>query len=364
VITKSAIVLIGALAGASLSAQGPSRPVPPPYQPSGGSALDIPFVRNQALLGALVYGPSFAATVANEPIAWTASYIVVGGGSYFVAAQLNRDLRITDAMNSLATVGAIRGGLVGLALTYQGDADRHERAGAIFLGSITGTAVALAAGRGMTAGQAAAANFGANLFSGEALAASFIANPDANGKERLATVAALGLIGYPIGYFYAKQAPYSVTAGDVTTLWAAAGIGAAAGGGFIANGNPSAAMVAMMVGGGALAGVIVGDRLLVRPYDHTSGDGQLVVAGAVAGGLMGAGLGALSGAGAERDHITGATALLTALGGVGGVMWVEHYIGAHPDAGRRLGRLDLNTAGILAAAARQPGSYTIARWTF
>ena len=364
VIRAATVAAIWVLAGTELCAQGSVRPTPTPFSPAGGSALDAPFVRNQALLGVLVYGPAFAATVANEPIAWAVSYVVVGGGSYFVAAQLNRDLHITDATNSLTTTGAVRGGLIGLALTYQGGVDRHTRAGAMFLGSIGGTAAALIAGRGMTDGQVAAATFGANFVSLEALAGTHIADAGATGKSRLATAVVAGLVGYPLGYLYASRAPYAVTAGDVTTLWAAAGIGAVAGGAFVANGNPSAVAVGTALGVGALAGVIAGDRLLVRRFDHASGDGQLVVAGALAGGLMGAGLGALSGTGAARDHITGATALLTALGGVGGVMWVEHYIGAHPDAGRRLGRVEFNAAGVLAAATRQPGTYALLRWTF
>ena len=96
VIRAATVAAIWVLAGTELCAQGSVRPTPTPFSPAGGSALDAPFVRNQALLGVLVYGPAFAATVANEPIAWAVSYVVVGGGSYFVAAQLNRDLHITD----------------------------------------------------------------------------------------------------------------------------------------------------------------------------------------------------------------------------------------------------------------------------
>jgi hypothetical protein len=319
-------------------------------------------VRDQALLGAFVYGPSFAATVTNDPVAFTAAYLVAGGGAYLAANQLNRDFSITPVMSAFSTATAVRGGLAGLALAYGFDGDRHMRAGGIFLGSIAGTTAALLTARHMTEGEAAASTFGADLAALTGLAGTQMASGSMTARSRAPVLALAGLAGYPLGYFYANRAAYHVTAGDITTLWATAGIGATLGGAFVATGHPSSSAVATAIAAGGLAGVGAGDRFLVRRYDHAPFDGQLVVAGTIAGGLMGAGLGILSGASHER--VSPATAVLTAAGGVGGLLWTEHYLGSHGDSGRRLGRVEISPTGILAAAARQRGTYSLLHVTF
>src|ERR1700674_5068865 len=72
-----------------------------PFQPVapeprlGEGLLRNSFIRDQTILGLLVYGPAFAATVTNDAVAWSAAYLVAGGGSHFAAVELSRDLAIT-----------------------------------------------------------------------------------------------------------------------------------------------------------------------------------------------------------------------------------------------------------------------------
>ena len=64
----------------------PARPDAPARR--GESVLHKSFVRDQTALGLLVYAPSFAAAVTGNAVAWTATWVVVGGGTYFAASQL------------------------------------------------------------------------------------------------------------------------------------------------------------------------------------------------------------------------------------------------------------------------------------
>lgn len=328
----------------------------------GEGLLRNSFIRDQAILGLLVYGPSFAATVTNEPVAWSAAYLVVGGGSYFAAAELSRALTITEPTSWLATQSAVRGGLAGWALGFANDENRHHRAAAIFFGSVAGTAAALAVGRGMTDGEVAASTFGADLTALAGLGATYVINPSAGGRARAGVTAIAGLAGYPLGYFYASRASYRVTPGDVTTLWTSAAIGATAAAALIANGAPSTRTVAATLTAGALAGAFLGDRLLVRRFDHTPEDGRIVALWAAGGGLMGAGVGVLTGA--AHDRVSAATAAMMAAGAVGGVFFAERYLTPPGDRRTALSRLELNGAGVLAALSGAPGNHSFLRWTF
>ena len=89
---------------------------------------------------------------------------------------------------------------------------------------------------------------------------------------------------------------------------------------------------------------------------------SIVFRGSIAGGLVGAGIAALTGASDER--VSPAMAVLTAAGGIGGLMWTEHYRGSHPDASRRLSRIEISPSGILAAATGARGTYSLLRLTF
>jgi hypothetical protein len=350
----------------------PQRAQPAPPQPrvverrTGTGLLRNSFVRDQAILGLAVYGPSFATTMTDDPVAWTAAYMVVGAGSYFAASELSRNMTISEPTAWLATQTALRGGLLGWGLTYGGDANRHHQAAGIFFGSVLGTAAGIGMGQGMTDGEVAATTFGADLGALTGLGISHMADPYASVRQRVGVVALAGLAGYPIGYLYANTAPYRVTAGDVTTLWASAAIGATVGGALMANGKPDARTVAGTLTAGALVGTLVGDQLLVRRFDHTPEEGQIVALSAIGGGLMGAGLGALSCAECERTRA--ATIALTAIGGIAGVIIAEQYLRTPVGQARvrrsALGRVEFNPGGVLAAASGVTGVHPILHWTF
>ena len=352
------------------------RLLPPSVKPApprrGDGLLRNNFIRDQTVLGLLVYGPSFAATVTNDPVAWSAAYLVVGGGSYLMASELSRNLTISEPTAWLATQTAIRGGLAGAALTWAGGANRHDRAAGVFFGSVAGTAAAVTFGRTMKDGEVAAATFGSDLSALTGLALTHMTDPEASGKSRAGVTAVAALVGYPLGYLYASTARYRVTPGDVTTLWTSAAIGATAAGAFIVNGKPTAGTIAATLTVGALAGTVLGDRLLVQPFDHTPEQGQMVALAAVGGGLMGAGIGALTGVardsdsrdGVSRNRMNGGTLAMTAVGAVAGVFFAEQYL--HTGRGRRtaLGRVEVSPSGALAAASGLPGTHPILRWTF
>ena len=392
--TSSLSFLAIVLAAASAAAQNPPRrlelsdtvrsapraerpfvPAPPAVKaPAKGPAGNTPvpkriesifqktFVRDQTILGLFAYAPSFASAVTTSPVAWGATYLVMGGGTYFAATALSRDLAINEPTSWLATQTAVRGGLSGWALAYAASADRSHRAGAILLGSLGGAAGAVALGRGMTEGEVAASVFVADLSALGGLAATHMVSSFAGTRTRAGTAALAGLIGYPLGYWYASRASYRVSAGDVTTLWTGAAIGATAAGTAVASGHPSAGAVAAALTAGALGGTLLADRFLVRPYDHSPEDGQFVALGAAAGGLIGAGVGILTGV--AHNRLSPATAALTAVGAVAGVVFVETWKAPPGDAGRKLARLELSPAGVIATATGSAGTHTILRWTF
>ncbi len=87
---------------------------------------------------------------------------------------------------------------------------------------------------------------------------------------------------------------------------------------------------------GLLAGTFLGDRFLVRPYDHTETEGWLVGIGAVAGGLIGAAIPLL--ADSYEDENGAAIAGAGAGGAALGMLLTEWMIGPKPGARRSSGR--------------------------
>ena len=84
-------------------------------------------------------------------------------------------------------------------------------------------------------------------------------------------------------------------------MWLGAAIGAVGASTFIANSDPSDQATALTLLGGALVGTVGADRFLVRRYDHSRGEGGFVALGALAGGVMGVGVGVLVAGEAKRD---------------------------------------------------------------
>jgi hypothetical protein len=183
-------------------------------------------------------------------------------------------------------------------------------------------------------------------------------------RTRALIMTGAGLGGYALGRFYAGNAPYNVTAGDVSSLWLGVAIGATAAAAAVVDADPNEETAAVVLLTGGLAGTWLADRVLVRRYDHTRGEGNMLALGGVAGGLMGVGLGVLIAGEAERE---GAVTLgFAALGAAAGVAATERFLLPMPDQGRSpgLGRLTIDPAGFAAAAAGVPGRHALARFTF
>lgn len=318
------------------------------------------FVRNQSMLGVVLYAPAFATTIAHDPLAWAAGYLLVAGGSFVAAAEISRDITVTDPMQRLATGLPIRGAIAGSMLAGLIRADARSTAGTILFSSVASTSAALWRGRTMDESEVAATLFGSDVLGlagwGFATAAGMHNEREAS---RARTAMALGgmVIGAPLGQAYAALAGYNVTPGDLTAMSAAGGVGMLAGLTAIANGSRAEREVAAAMTIGGVVGLIAGDRFLARRYDHSRDQGGMMVAGGVAGGLMGAGVALLTGGSHERwSAWTGA---FTTAGAAAGVAWAQYYLKPKADAVARLGGLTLSPAGVVAAATGMRGSYTL-----
>lgn len=329
------------------------------------------FIRNQMLAAALVYGPSLAA-LTHDPSTGAAVYLGVTGASYFVAAGLTKNRSVTRAQNDLATDGAIRGALITSGLVYGFTGDRGNDDAyyaAIFAGSLGGSLAGFWAGRGLTDGEVHGMTTGSTMafatvggIMGAAGAFRDRCGPvtvnspggpyqdwrctNPNRRAETLGLAGAALLGYPLGLRYVRRAGYTVTAGDTRTLYVAGALGAMTALIPLVDADVSEEAAYGVATAGLVAGLLAGDRLLVRPYDHTPGEGLLLGVGAVAGGLLGA-VPVVS----TRSG-TAALASVTA-GAIIGTVAAEHII-----APRRAGALRVGSAGVTrgtsgAAAARR-----------
>src|SRR5262249_62318873 len=64
-------------------------------------------------------------------------------------------------------------------------------------------------------------------------------------------------------------------------------VGALVGGALIGGSDPSPRLTGVTLGASYVAGLLVGDAAIARPFDLTTTDANLVTIGAVAGGVMG-----------------------------------------------------------------------------
>lgn len=290
------------------------------------------FVRNQTVLGALVYGPAAAALVDGGAGAG-ALYFATAGATFFTSLAISRSHTVTKAQNRLATDGGWRGALIGLGTKYaiSGEDDEGSANAAVILaGGILGSAFGFNAGRPFTNSEATAATFGSTfaVLTAAGIIASFggfeqsetiaeggvsIEEDDENRAEVAGLVVA-ALAGYPLGLAYARRASYGVTAGDVGPLFAGGVIGALGASALVGEDSDDQAGAAVVTAG-FLFGTLVTDRALVKPYDLTEGEGRLMGLGALAGGLAAMAIPTLAESDDGRVY-----AALGALGGAVGMM--------------------------------------------
>ena len=321
------------------------------------------FIRNQTLLGLAIYAPAFSAAITNNAAGRTAAYLLVAGGTFFGASSIARDYEITRAQERLSTHAAITGALAGWGATYALEASDDAQAAAIFIGGIGGTAAGLIAGHRMTEGEVAAATFGswASALTAAGAFAAFNDEDDNNSRGIIAGVVAAGLAGYPAGQLYARNASYHVTAGDVWTLWATGLLGANLVAVPLVDSDVHDNTASAITTAGFVAGIIAGDRFIVRRFDYQRGDGILLLTGTAAGMLMGSGLYALVDREGRNDQLS---AGLAVLGGAAGLAISHYYLSPVDDSDRFGERLKFDPSGALMAAAGVPGTHPILRLTF
>lgn len=309
-------------------------------EPAGNS-----FVRNQVFLGLAAYGPATSAILSDNGTAASAGgYLLAAGSSFFVAAQLIRTHPVTRAQNILATHAGIRGAIAGAALGEIFNAHGGPSYGAPILGgALVGTVGGFHAARSMSDGEAAASGLIADLFAlstlGVSAAVGAFDSDSTEGSRKTAFGAAIGagIVGYVIGPHYARRSSYNVSAGDVDVAFSAAQIGAL-GGLAITNSERNGHTAMALASVGLVGGFVVGDRLLVRKRDRTSADGTWASLGAVAGMLMGGGVGVISKASVQP------TLGLIAAGGALGLFAADRMIAPARDAGPARGVLRSSAA--------------------
>ncbi len=327
----------------------------------GGTSLEVSqpagnaFVRNQALLGLVAYGPASAALLSGTSGAAAAgAYFFAAGTSFFVAANTVKNRTVTRAQASRSAHGGTRGALTGLAVAAMADADGGPAWGApILAGAIGGTIVGYHQARGLSDGEAASAGLFADLgalttiglggtagaFRGREYQEPFEpgfpergtytrTDNSLRGPGKVTIGAAIGaqVIGYALGPRYARRAAYNVTQGDASMVFTGALIGAGA----LSALRPEQVDQSLAYGlatAGIVAGGLFADRVFVRKADRTGADGTLAQLGAFAGALMGAGVGAMADANGQ------VTLGLASAGGLLGLLAADGIIGPAKDAG-------------------------------
>jgi hypothetical protein len=331
------------------------------------------FIRGQTFLGLFVYGPAFSGAIGNNNAGYSTAYLVVAGGSFFAASEISRRMFISRPQADLSTNMGLNGALAGWATTYLFDAGSKGQYAGAFIGGITGATVGVRAARNMTEADAVAAEFGSDIgsfiafgtmealrgrrdctFDPLTLIESCTSRRLSNRSE-VAVVLASGLIGYPLGLLYPRNATYNVTAGDVETLWTTAGLGAGAGIALLGRHSSYSHFATAATIGGVL-GMMAGDRFLVQRYDHDRDEADRLSLGTAAGALVGLGIAAIDSSTRNNPHVIGG---LGVVGGLAGLIVTERYLRPNPDAGRTRLRVTFNPANIALAAARVPGNHSL-----
>jgi hypothetical protein len=332
------------------------------------------FVRNQAMLGLLIYGPTAAGALTNDAAAGTATDLLVAGGTFFAAmARRQASPAITTAQNNLSTWAALDGGALGGAVAYvAGVGDGHVASGAVLLGSIGGTLAGLSFGKNMTDAEAAASSFGGNELAATSIGVMGVTGAlESDALKAQVALASTALVaGYALGPLYPRRASYTVTAGDVHAVgWASALGAAAAYVPFAGGSNTDTKAVSAALTAGLLGGIVLGDRLLARPYDHTRSEGLLLSSGIGAGALIGGGLAAAGKASGQTTYsLSVAGAILGAAATEGFFRSSPRSLGyrapLHGQRGVSRVGVSVNPLGLAFAAGRRPGRFSIVHVTF
>lgn len=328
-----------------------------------------PFIRNQMILSAVVYGPA-AGALTNSASAGTATYLLMTGASFFYLANLSKRVVVTRAQNHLATDFALRGPLAtfGTFHAFGVEPNTDLAAGSTLAGGIGGSILGYQLAKRLTDSEAHSMTVGSTLLAavgtGTLGSVGLFENvEDDDGRRVAASLVAFGLAGLPLGLQYPRRARYTVTAGDVDLLPLGAILGGAVAAiPFVESDVDDRAIAGAVTAGGVL-GIYAADRLLVRRADHTESESALVWLGGVAGALMGAAIPVLT----ESDNgtfIAGATTLGALLGTIGAEALVEPRLAGRVRTGSGPGnglgaRLRLAPLNLGLAAFGVPGRFSL-----
>lgn len=250
------------------------------------------FVVNQTLLGAILFGPA-AATLVGDPTGSSAAYMAVTGGAFFLAANMTKTTPVSRAQNHLSWHSARRGAIAANLLLYSftgDDGGGRGYAAASLAGGLAGDVLGFVLGEPMTDAEAHGTSHGSTVTA--ALTAGLtdvtrVSATNAGSRVTTALIVGAGALGYPLGLRYVRSAPYRVTSGDVGTLVTTEFLGLAAAMTFLpSDGNVSSQLVSGALTAGFALGALAGDRLLVRPFDHTESESRLLQYGSAAGALV------------------------------------------------------------------------------
>jgi hypothetical protein len=270
-------------------------------------------------LGLAFYGWAVPVAFDIQDKGAVAAYLLTAGSSFYLPYRLTRNRSVSDAHRSMSVWGATRGALYGGALAYgitergglpdfdDDDEEWRTRWGSAMAGSVLGGVIGFKAVdwtnlnegtadlRGLLGDFSTAAGFGTSyalgLYDGELVegpGGPFEDNADLLPANLLAL--GIGAAGLFASQWVGDGGTYTV--GDVHVLRAFGLMGAQAALPVAAaiddesDGSKEYAAAAIL---GAGPGLFIGNRML-RSQSFSGGNGLLVAAGHLAGGLLGAGV--------------------------------------------------------------------------
>ncbi|HEV8446279.1 MAG TPA: hypothetical protein VGQ44_05645 [Gemmatimonadaceae bacterium] len=329
-----------------------------PSEPAGNG-----YARKITALTALGYAP-LAASLSDDGSVAGATYVLTTGAAFFISYGAAQSGQITRAQGDLSANLGVAAGAAGLGVGYAatGNGDRGVRA--IALGSaLAGTIAGIGLGRHLTDAEAHSSTLGIEGTAASAWAVGAAAG--AQGRGMAAIVAASEPLGYVIGLQYPRMASYGVTAGDVNAMQTAGLVGALVGGALIGGSHPSPRLTGVALGSSYVAGLLIGDGAIARPFDLTTSDANLVTIGAVAGAVMGLAIPLI--AQTDNGSVISGSAAAGATLGMSLVFGSTNFrrAGEIVPVNRSSSRLRIGPGlGVLGLVTRAPGRYPVASFTF
>jgi hypothetical protein len=289
---------------------------------------------------------------AEDGKAYAASFLLIGGGGFFIPLVATQNKNITNGMSASYAMGAGLGIAHGFALTSLIHGDEFNEKTFFGLGvalSITESLVGLSLAKrnNYSWGRASIMGSGGFWGLGYGLTISGIIlefnEPRANALSAL-LVSGAGIWG--ANYLYGRQ---TITHGDVTYINTT---------GFLTSFITSAALESFEISNdrvnatlmlaGASAGLWYGINKTKR-YNYTRQQGNLIATGGLAGGLVGAGVGILMDAN-DKTYLW-----LTSLGALGGFLVTDALVKVTEDTGIKSAsslKLNLNPIGLVNASGK------------